>query len=248
MSHDLTLQQWALACLAAVGIGVSKSGLPGVSLLHVVLFAQLFPGLQSTGVVLPMLVVGDIGAVLLFRRHADWHHIRRTLPPAGIGVVAGWGVMSLWGQADFRPVIGVIVLALAVIQLIRHWRPETLAHLPHTRAFAWSIGLLAGGVTMVANAAGPVMALYLVAVSLPKNVFVGTSAWFFLILNVSKVPFSAQLGLIQGDSLRLNLILIPAIVVGLFLGKATMSRVPQRLFDTLIIGFAFVAALRLLWH
>ena len=98
MSQDLTLQQWALACLAAVGIGISKSGLPGVSLLHVVLFAQLFPGLQSTGVVLPMLVVGDIGAVLLFQRHADWHHIRRTLPPAGIGVIAGWAVMHFWDK------------------------------------------------------------------------------------------------------------------------------------------------------
>ncbi|MEY2789270.1 MAG: hypothetical protein RLZZ34_2413, partial [Verrucomicrobiota bacterium] len=208
MSQDLTLQQWALACLAAVGIGVSKSGLPGVSLLHVVIFAQLFPGLQSTGVVLPMLVVGDIGAVLLFRRHADGHHIRRTLPPAAIGVVAGWSVMRFWGQADFRPVIGAIVLALAVIQLIRHWRPETLADLPHTRSFAWTIGLLAGGVTMVANAAGPVMALYLVAVSLPKNVFVGTSAWFFLLINLFKIPFSLQLGLIHLDSLAFNVRLL----------------------------------------
>ena len=246
MSQDLTLQQWALACLAAVGIGVSKSGLPGVSLLHVVIFAQLFPGLQSTGVVLPMLVVGDIGAVLLFRRHADGHHIRRTLPPAAIGVVAGWAVMRFWGQADFRPVIGAIVLALAVIQLIRHWRPETLADLPHTRSFAWTIGLLAGGVTMVANAAGPVMALYLVAVSLPKNVFVGTSAWFFLLINLFKIPFSLQLGLIHLDSLAFNVRLLPLVVAGLFLGRAVVARLPQRTFDTFILLFAWAAALRLL--
>ena len=246
MSQDLTLQQWALACLAAVGIGVSKSGLPGVSLLHVVLFAQLFPGLQSTGVVLPMLVVGDIGAVLLFRRHADGHHIRRTLPPAAIGVVAGWAVMNLQGQADFRPAIGAIVLALAVIQLIRHWRPDTLADLPHSRGFAWGIGLVAGGVTMVANAAGPVMALYLVAVSLPKDVFVGTSAWFFLLINLFKIPFSRQLGLIDGESLALNLRLLPLVVAGLFLGRAVVSRLPQRTFDTLVLLFAWAAALRLL--
>ena len=246
MSPESTLLQWALACMAALGIGVSKSGLPGVSLLHVVLFAQLFPGLQSTGVVLPILVAGDIGAVLLFRRHADWHHIRRTLAPAGLGVVAGWAVMNLQGQADFRPAIGVIVLALAVIQLIRHWRPGTLADLPHSRGFAWGIGLLAGGVTMVANAAGPVMALYLVAVSLPKDVFVGTSAWFFLLINLFKIPFSLQLGLIHGESLALNLRLLPLVVAGLFLGRAVVSRLPQRAFDTLVLLFAWAAALRLL--
>ena len=246
MSPESTLLQWALACTAALGIGVSKSGLPGVSLLHVVIFAQLFPGLQSTGVVLPMLVVGDIGAVLLFRRHADGHHIRRTLPPAAIGVVAGWAVMHFWGQADFRPVIGAIVLALAVIQLVRHWRPETLADLPHTRSFAWTIGLLSGGVTMVANAAGPVMALYLVAVSLPKNVFVGTSAWFFLLINLFKIPFSLQLGLIHFDSLAFNVRLLPLVVAGLFLGRAVVARLPQRTFDTFILLFAWAAALRLL--
>jgi uncharacterized membrane protein YfcA len=237
-----------LATLAAVGIGVSKSGLPGISLLHVVVFAQLFPPMLSTGVVLPMLIVGDVGAVLLFRRHADWHQVWRTLPPALLGVVGGWWLMGHFREMRFHPVIGGVVLGLAVVQLVRNWRPDLYQRAPHTLAFAWGIGFLAGVVTMLANAAGPVMGLYLLAVGLPKDAFVGTSAWFFLILNVSKVPFSAQLGLIQGDSLRLNLILIPAIVVGLFLGKATMSRVPQRLFDTLIIGFAFVAALRLLWH
>lgn len=90
MLPDFTAFQWALAFLAAVGIGVSKSGIPGISLLHVVLFAQLFPGLQSTGVVLPMLIAGDLGAVRLFRRDARWPHVARTLPPALVGVVVGW--------------------------------------------------------------------------------------------------------------------------------------------------------------
>ena len=121
-----------------------------------------------------------------------------------------------------------------------------LADLPHSRGFAWGIGLLAGGVTMVANAAGPVMALYLVAVSLPKDVFVGTSAWFFLLINLFKIPFSRQLGLIDGESLALNLRLLPLVVAGLFLGRAVVSRLPQRAFDTLVLLFAWAAALRLL--
>ena len=196
MLPDFTAVQWLLAALAGVGIGVSKSGLPGISLLHVVIFAQLFPGLASTGVVLPMLVCGDIGAVLLFRRDARWPHIARRLP--------------------------------------------------HSTAFAWTMGLVAGVTTMLANAAGPVMGLYLLAVALPKEAFVGTAAWFFLLINLIKVPFSAQLGLITFPSLAFNAALVPFIASGLFLGRAVVSRLPQRWFDTLILAFAGVAAMRLL--
>lgn len=237
--------EWGVAVLAAVGIGVSKSGLPGVSLLHVVLFAHLFPGLRSTGVVLPMLLVGDVGAVLLFRRHAQWGHVFRTLPPALVGVGVGWACMRAWPGIRWNPVIGGIVGGLAVLQLVRNWRPGLLADVPHTRGFAWAMGLLAGVTTMVANAAGPVMALYLLAVALPKDAFVGTAAWFFLLINALKVPFSVQLGFIDGPSLMLNLVLAPAIVAGLFGGRALVARVPQKWFDTLVLAFAVVASLKL---
>ncbi len=251
MTADFSAIDWLLAILAATGIGVSKSGLPGISLLHVAVFAHLFPGLASTGVVLPMLVAGDIGAVLLFRRHAQWPHVFRTLPPALVGVVVGWAVMG-WAQrrgiasAQFSPVIGGIVLVLVVAQLVRDWRPELFARVPHTRGFAWTMGFVAGVTTMVANAAGPVMGLYLLAVALPKDAFVGTAAWFFLLINLIKVPFSLQLGLISGPSLQLNLLLVPAIAGGLFLGRAAIARLPQKWFDTLVLGFALVAAVKLL--
>lgn len=240
-----------LAVAAAVGIGVSKSGLPGISLLHVVIFAQLFPGLASTGVVLPMLVAGDLSAVALYRRHAKWIYIGRTLPPAVLGVAIGWAIMW-WAQerqvpgARFNPIIGAIVLALALLQLVRDWKPNLLSDVPHSHAFAWGMGLVAGITTMLANAAGPVIALYLLSVALPKDAFVGTSAWFFLLINLIKVPFSAQLGLITFPTLGFNAVLVPVIVAGLFLGRAVVSRLPQKGFDTLILIFALGAAAKLL--
>lgn len=251
MLPDFSTGQWALAVLAALGIGISKGGLPGLSLLHVVLFALLFPGLASTGVVLPMLIAGDLGAVALFRRHADWRSIARTLPPAVIGVTAGWLAMR-WTQGHgipgtrFNPVIGTIVLALAVLQLVRLWKPALLSEVPKRPAFAVSMGFAAGVTTMIANAAGPIMALYLLAVALPKQVFVGTAAWFFLLINLIKVPFSLHLGLITGPTLAFNALMLPPIAAGLFLGRSIVLRLPQRAFDTLILVFALAASMRLL--
>ena len=108
------------------------------------------------------------------------------------------------------------------------------------------MGLLAGMTTMMANAAGPVMGLYLLSVSLPKAEFVGTSAWFFFLINLVKLPFSAQLGVVTRESLAFNAVLCPLIVAGLFLGRIIIQRIPQKTFDTLVLMFAVVASLKLL--
>lgn len=246
MLSQFTPGQNLLLLVAALGIGVSKSGLPGVSLLHVVIMASLFPARASTGVVLPMLVIGDIAAVAVFRRHSRWPLLVRTLPAATAGVIAGWYVMDRYPDWQSGATIGWIVLALAAMQLVRDWKPAWFERLPHSTPFGAGVGLVAGTTTMIANAAGPVMGLYLLTIRLPKKAFVGTSAWFFLIINVLKLPFSVQLGLISGSTLGLNLILAPVILAGLFLGKAVVSRLPQRIFDTLVLVFAVVAALKLL--
>jgi uncharacterized protein len=243
---DLSPTQWLLAVLAAFGIGVAKSGFAGFGLLHVLIFAELFPAKDSTGVVLPMLIVGDICAVTAFHQHARWDFIRRMLPPACLGVVGGWMLMNRLDEAAYKPLIGWIILGLALLQIARTQRPNWFSQVPHAHWFAWTMGILAGITTMLANAAGPVMALYFLAVALPKLEFVGTSAWFFLALNVFKVPFSAGLGLIHQQTLLFNAVLAPAIVAGLVSGRWLVTRIPQKLFDGLLLAFVILAALRMI--
>ena len=242
----MTPGQWVLAAIAAAGVGLSKAGLAGVGLFHVVVFAFLFGARDSTGVVLPMLIVGDLYAVAVFRQHARWDYVRRMIPPVFLGVVIGALSMRRLDEATFKSVVGWIILALAVMQAIRWRRPDAFGRVPHARWFAWTIGLLAGVTTMLANAAGPIIAIYSLAVGLPKFEFVGTSAWLFLLVNLFKVPFSVELGLIHADTLLLNLMLVPAILAGLAGGRWLVSRIPQQLFDWLLLIFAAVAAARLI--
>ncbi|MEO8070291.1 MAG: sulfite exporter TauE/SafE family protein [Acidobacteriota bacterium] len=244
MPH-LTLMQWLLAIIAAAGIGLAKAGFAGVGLVHVLIFAFLFGARSSTGVVLPMLLVGDVLTVRAFRQHAQWEYVRRMLPPACIGVVGSAALISHIDETTFKPMIGWIILVLSAMQLARAQRPEWFAHVPHSRLFTWTIGLLAGTTTMLANAAGPVFALYGLAVGLPKLELVGTSAWLFLAVNAFKVPFSVALGLIHWNTLLLNVVLAPAIVAGNLAGRWLTARLPQRLFDNLLLAFAAIAALKL---
>ncbi len=242
----LTLIHWLLAIVAAIGIGIGKSGLAGMSLLHVLIFAFLFGARDSTGVVLPMLLVGDVAAVTAFHQHARWDYIRRMLPPACLGVVISAILMRSLSDAAFKPLIGIIILTLTTLQVARMYRPAWFGNVPHSRGFAWAMGFMAGATTMLANAAGPIMSIYCLAVALPKLELVGTNAWFFFLINAFKVPFSIALGLIHGRTLLLNVVLVPAVVIGLFAGRWLTRRIPQRLFDGLLLTFAAAAALRLI--
>ena len=195
---------------------------------------------------LPLLLVGDVAAVRTFHEHARWDYVRRMLPPACLGVVlAAWFMRDL-DETVYRPVIGWVTLILSILQFVRMYWPHWFGNVPHARWFAWTMGILAGAATMLANAAGPVFAVYLIAVGLPKMEFVGTSAWFFFIINLFKVPFSVALGLIRGHTLMVNLILAPAVLAGVLTGRWLLVRIPQRLFEHMLLAFAVLAALRLI--
>jgi uncharacterized membrane protein YfcA len=237
--------QWLLAVIAALGVGIGKGGLTGIGLVSVVLFALLFGARESTGVVLPLLLVGDLCALTMLRQHVRWDYVRRMLPAACVGIVIGVGLMGIVNDAAFRPLIGWIILTLAVLQFARMQRPDWFGDVPHNRWFAWTMGLATGITSMLANAAGPIFALYALAVSLPKFEMVGTSAWLFFIINALKLPLSASLGIINVRSLMFNAAMSPIVVGGVFGGRWVVTHLPQRIFDNLLLAFAAIAALRL---
>lgn len=243
---ELSFAQILLVFIAAAGIGFSKSGFAGVGMIHVVIFAFVFGARLSTGILLPLLIVGDLCAVKLFGAQVQWPYIRRLLVPALIGVIVGWQLLDRLDESSFKPLVGSIILALTSMQWMRIWRPRLFENVPHAHWFAWSLGLLAGITTMLANAAGPVIALYLLAVALPKYQLIATSAWFFLILNVLKLPFSASLGLIDSSTLLLNVAFAPAVALGMIVGRWLVHRIPQRLFDSILLIITAAAALRLI--
>jgi uncharacterized membrane protein YfcA len=185
-------------------------------------------------------------AVAIFRQHAHWPTIGRVLPPAIVGIVVGYFVMMLIPDHSFRRVIGGVVMLMVILQIARRRGGVWAEKVPHSRWFAWFMGIWTGINTMVANAAGPVATLYLLALKMQKLEFVGTIAWLFLIINLSKVPFSAHLGLINGESLLLNAVLLPAVAAGVFLGRAFIGIISQRLWEAALLGFAALASIRLL--
>jgi uncharacterized membrane protein YfcA len=241
--------EWAILGVSALVIGFSKTGLPGFGILSIPLTALVLPAKASTGIILPMLIAGDMLAVAFYRRHAQWRHLFRLFPWAFTGILVGYCLLAVVTDAQLRPVIGALILVMLVLTKWRERNENGGADdmLPRHWSFAVIIGLLAGIATMMANAAGPVMMIYLLAMKLPKNEFIGTSAWYFLIINCFKVPFSCNLGLINHDSLMLNLCLLPAIMSGALLGIVVFRIIPQKLFVNLAQFLALVAAVKLLF-
>ncbi|MCE0522515.1 MAG: sulfite exporter TauE/SafE family protein [Methylacidiphilales bacterium] len=238
---------WLAVTGGALGIGLNKGGLTGLGILPVLLFAVVFQARASTGFVLPLLIVGDICAVVIYRRVVLWKVFWILLPPALAGVVLGYFLMGRIPESAFGPLIGWIIIALIALQFLRSALGEKIDHIFESHSFGLGMGVLAGVTTMIANAAGPVANLYFLSVRLPKWNLIGTSAWLFFVINLSKVPFSAQLGLTNAYSLTLALVLAPLVMTGFFLGRSIATFMPQKIFERFLLFCTAFGALRLVW-
>jgi uncharacterized membrane protein YfcA len=244
---DLDLFGWVVVAVCAVMVGTTKTGMPGLGILIVPFMALVLPTRQSTGILLGILILADLFAVTYHRRNARWGHVLRLLPAAFAGIVAGYFGLKFVNDRQLKPIIGGIVL---VMLAVNYWRTRARGEdmpVPTQWWFAAALGFMAGVTTMMANAAGPVMIIYLLAMRLPKVEFVGTGAWFFFVVNWLKVPFSANLNLMTAESVKLNLMMLPFIAVGAFAGIFLLKRIPQKAFNAIVQILAAAAAIKLLF-
>jgi len=247
---ELTLTGWLWLALAGMLVGVAKTAINGVASIAVVIFAAVLPARESTGAILPLLLCGDVIAVLWYRRHADWRTIWRLLPGVLPGLVLGAWFLAIVDDDLMRRTIAVILLVMCSLQL---WQLARGAEAraggsprhPHGLVTV-STGATAGFATMTANAAGPVTTIYLIRAGLPMLRMIGTGAWFYLVVNLAKVPFSAGLGLITPTSLVRDALLVPALLVGAGMGILLVGRLRQRQFEVAALGFSAATAVLLL--
>jgi uncharacterized membrane protein YfcA len=250
-----SVAQWTVLFFASFFVGLSKTGIPGVGIFAIGLFATVIPARASAGVVLPLLIAADMVAVVTYWRDARWAQLLRLFPWAIFGIIVGWLAMDHINDKQTARLIGLILTIMVTLQMLRGWQrrrknapqADPDAESVHGHTYTASMGALAGFTTMVANAAGPIMNLYLVAMRMPKMAFMGTAAWYFFLLNSFKVPFSINLGLINWPSFVLNLKLIPPVLIGAIFGRLLLPYINQRLFEFIALGFALVAGIRLLF-
>jgi uncharacterized membrane protein YfcA len=248
-SHTLisSSNMLVLALVGALFIGMAKAGLSGCGLVSVLLFAEAFGAKASTGIVLPLLIAADLMGFYLLHGGGKWRQIIPLVPPAIMGVVLGWLLLDKLDNHLARHVIGWLILGLLMLKLLLDWKRDQLQSLHRHAVFTWFLGIAAGIATMLANAAGPVMAVYLLAQRFQKSEYLGVFTRFFLFINLFKVPFSAHIGLINGPSLLTNLLLIPAVVSGVWIGWQLVKVMSQKVFEWAMFCFALIAAVRLVF-
>ncbi len=248
----MTLVGFLVLVVAAVVIGFAKTAIGGAAAVAVALFAAVLPAKESTGTILPLLIFGDLFAVWAYRRHAEWKLLLRLFPSVAVGVLVGALFVDLVDDVVMRRTIGAVLIALVGLHVWRQYRQRRLGTAPPPASatrrvlVAATFGFLAGFTTMVANAGGAAMSIYLFTMGLSVLGFLGTGAWFFFLVNLFKLPFSIGLGLVSLDSLRLDLMLVPAVVVGALIGRKVIKRIDARRFEQLVLGATVVSSVYLL--
>ena len=234
MIETLTYMQWAVIVLSALCVGMSKTGVQGIMLMIVPLLAMAFGAKESTGIILPMLCMADIMAVAYYKRIADWKIVAKLLPTAILGFFLAIGVDSLVPHGQFRQLMGwTLMLALVVMIWSEIFGKEN--RWMKKWWYAAIFGLLGGFTTMIGNAAGPVMSVYLLSMRKEKMEYIGINAWFFLVVNLLKIPLQAFVwNNITWNSLQLNLLMLPVIGVGAVIGVSIVKQLPEKVFRRFI--------------
>jgi len=246
MMIDFTLLQWLLLFLCASLIGMSKVGVPGVSMIVVPVLAIIFGGKASTGILLPILMMADWFGVGYYHRHAKWSYLWKLLPWAFVGIGIALWVGEVVNDVWFKNIIAIMVFICIGLMLWKD-RKKDSNFFPDTWWFAASMGVLGGFATMIGNVAGPIFAIYLLAMHLPKNNFIGTQAWFFLIINISKFPLHIFVWkTITWESLKLDFMLLPGIALGAFLGVFLVKKIPDKTYRAVVIIVTALSAFLLL--
>jgi uncharacterized membrane protein YfcA len=237
--------QWAVLAFSAICLGASKTGIINIGNLAVPLFVLVFGAKPSTGVILPLLCLGDLFAVVYYRRHAEWKYVFRLLPWALAGFALALAVDHMVPTGGFKILIGICILAGLIVMFINDRRGKNTAA-PSAWWFSAIFGVIGGFSTMIGNAAGPIMSVFLLSARLPKTAFVGTAAWFFLIINYLKLPLQYFVWKnISTATLLLDLILAPCLFVGVFLGIILVKKISESLFRVFIYALLLISTLLL---
>ena len=242
-SYSLKLPELSLIFLSAVAIGMAKTGLGGFGMLTVPIMAGIFGAKPSTGIVLILLIIADFFGVWFYHRHADIKLILKLSPSTIFGILLGILIGDRISDAQFTILLaGILILGALVMGANLN---NNLKVKP-SFLLSFITGSVAGISTMIGNSAGPIMSIYFLAMGLEKNSFIGTGAWFFLFVNLFKLPFHIFIWeTIEVKTFLFDLVLIPAIVLGAFSGVWIVKKIPEKPYRVIIIISVVFAALQM---
>jgi uncharacterized protein len=245
--EHMTTTLWVVLIFSALFTGMAKTGVYGLGTLVAPVLASAFGGKISAGLLLPMLSMADVVAVLYYNRHASWPHLWKLFPFAALGVIIAIWVGEIISDNIFKVIMAIFILGSIPIMIIRE-RIKDIKPLQGNWWWGGFFGISGGFSTMIGNAAGPIMSLYLLAMQLPKNVLIGTGAWFFLVINLFKIPFHIFVWkTITVSSFTLNLMMLPVIITGGFIGIRVVKLIPEKPFRWLVIIMTALASGRLIF-
>ncbi|WP_431124803.1 sulfite exporter TauE/SafE family protein [Flagellimonas flava] len=240
-----SLIAWTLAFSATFLMGTSKAGLKGLATFNVTLLALAFGARMSTGLIIPLLIVGDIFAVIYYNRHTQWKYIVKFLPWMLSGILIGVVLGKDLPEQEFK--LGMVIVIFISLGLLIWWDKRKSSQIPTHWLFAGPIGIMAGICTMIGNLAGAFTNIFFLAMRLPKNEFVGTAAWLFFITNLFKLPFHIFVWkTITWETLLINIKLLPAIALGLITGVLVVKRINDKNYKRFILIVTGIGAVVML--
>ena len=239
-----------ISLLALIGFltGFSKTAIGGIGLVNAALLATILPAKESMGVMLILLITGDLFAIGIYKKHVEWKMLRSLIWPIIFGIFAGVYFLSRSTDASLKHTIGAIVILLVILYPIsqRLQNNNFSLNLRYPKSLRLTLGVMTGFMSMVANSGGPPMSIYLLLRKNNVMKFMGNNAWLFFLVNLFKLPFVFALGLLDFNSLSYIIPALPLVPLGALLGRKVINKINQELFQNITLISAALAGINLL--
>lgn len=237
----------SVAVIAVLIVGLSKAGLlGGLGVVGVPLLTLVMAPRDAAGMMLPVLLCMDAVAVWMYRKDCDWSILKIMLPGAMVGTLVGWALWTVVSDAVVLLMVGTITL-LFILDAILPWRRKLVSSAP-SRPWGVFWGGVAGFTSFISHTGSPPYQIYTLPRRMAPAVYSGTSAFFFAIVNTSKlVPYYFFLGQLNTHSLALSAALAPVGIAGVLLGIVLVRRISAKLFYQIAYWLVFLLALKLVW-
>jgi len=237
---------WLVGFAAIIILGISKGGVKGISPILITMLVFVYGGRDSTGVLMPLLIVADLMAITYYRKDVQWKYLIKLMPAMLVGVLIGTLVGKELSEVLFKQCMVAIILISVVILL--YWERNPPEKIPDNWFFSSALGLAAGVTTMIGNLAGPFANIYFLSMRLPKNAFIGTTAWLFFMINLVKLPLHIWVWeTVNYDSIKQSVSLVPALFIGFLIGVSLVKLIKDKNYRKMIILITGIGALILLF-
>ncbi|MFC1720769.1 sulfite exporter TauE/SafE family protein [Patescibacteria group bacterium] len=185
---------------------------------------------------------GNLSKIAIFKK-IDWKIFLKFGIPSILTAFIGAKLITTLNTETIQVIFGLFLVAFVAYSFL-----VNVVKFKPTNCVAVSGGLASGFLAGLIGTGGAIRSLFLNAFSLPKEIYIATSAMIALVIDMTRIPVYLMDGIVL-DTMHYYYIPILIIIafVGTLFGKKIVQKIPTETFRKVVLIALFLIGIKLLF-